>query len=1404
MKKWLIYLLPLTLLISIIVWQLAGYKKIPLVQPESIAELRIKHQSFLDKSPFKKTLKMSKAERKKNRYPSTKYYERMWELTMNPQKGYPEPIKVLKLQQELIKNKPAARFPGNGVVGNDWIDRGPNNVGGRTRVVLFDPNDPTNKRVFAGGVSGGLWVNNDITNANSSWSLVQGVPGNMNISCITIDPNNSNIWYIGTGEQYTFGAAVGNGVYKTTDGGVNWTNIPVQLAGGNSFDYNASNTFLAGIYFINDIQAWDNNGTTEIFLGVGAHVYGDSANPNNWLGLQSAGLYHSVNGGANWSRIESANMSFNVDGTDYYFTPNDFEIGADNKLWMGTIGNSAFGDGGGRIFSSVNGTVWTEAADSPLPNSNRVELAVSKSSPNKLYALTEGNNPYVPSIFATENAFGNTTGLSTVTLAKPNDRDNGISSDDFTRGQAFYDLVIEVDPTNHDIIYVGGINLFRSTSGRSTNTANKWAQISKWSENASMNLLSCSYVHADQHAFTFRPGANNEAVIGCDGGVFYASSLSTAANNDVIFARNKDFNITQFYYGGYGPSTSNELIIAGAQDNGSQFMNGAVPGANSSIDVYGGDGAFSAIDKDGNYMIVSYVYSSHEYYNLPYNGTGYEIDYNLNEGDFINQADLDENLNIMYSNGSNGSPQINRYALTPSGETKQQLTNALLNSSPTAFKVSPHTTTSTTLLVGMQNGKLLKLTNANSTNTANITWEEITGELFLGSISDIEFGATENDIFATFHNYGVESIWYTSNAGVTWKSKEGNLPDMPVKSILQNPLAPNEVIVGTELGIWATKNFNHDVPNWTSSYNGMRDVKVLDLDLREADNSILATTFGRGVFTGQFTNETDATFLITSANPAVEICAPNNAVFTIDFNAVGGFNSLTNLSVFGVPSGATATLSQQSINASGSFTLTIGNTNNVATGNYIITVTGSSGGQNVSTDLVLQSIASSPVNTVSPILNATNVAAGTVDFSWEASAGAVSYDIDIATDAGFATIIENDKTSKNFFTQSVFLNEATVYYWRVRAISSCGAGDYTQTQKFQTALPLGGCFTFSNSNTIAIPDGNGANIPGNAANSVINIAQNYTIADVNISVDISHTYIQDLVITLIAPNNDEYILLNRACTSENDLSVVFDDDGTTITCGVQPITGTILPENSLVGLINENAQGNWTLRVQDYYNQDTGSINNWSIEVCENMAATNSSLVKNTIFTGTNSTHQITPSEILASSAGSTAAEQLFMLTELPVEGELRLNNIGLTLGDSFSQNDIDLGNVTYVNSSNSSVLDLFVVDVTNATGGFLPNEQIDISIDSSLGIDDAFFEKTGTSVFPTVSNGTFSITSSNNLGTTLVEVYSLSGQRVYVNNVLFRSGDLQTISVNNYATGIYILKLSANGLQGSKKLVFE
>jgi hypothetical protein len=155
--------------------------------------------------------------------------------------------------------------------------------------------------------------------------------------------------------------------------------------------------------------------------------------------------------------------------------------------------------------------------------------------------------------------------------------------------------------------------------------------------------------------------------------------------------------------------------------------------------------------------------------------------------------------------------------------------------------------------VGTRNGKVLRLTNANT----NPTWTDISSSAFVGTISDIEYGTSNDEIFVTMSNYNVTSIWHTTNgtsATPTWVNKEGNFPDIPVRCILQNPLLPNtEVIVGSDLGVWYTNNFNAASPTWYQSYNGMRNVKVTDLDLRN-DNVVFAATYGRGVFSGTFTN----------------------------------------------------------------------------------------------------------------------------------------------------------------------------------------------------------------------------------------------------------------------------------------------------------------------------------------------------------------------------------------------------------------------------------------------------------------------------------------------------------------------------------------------------------------------
>ena len=952
-----------------------------------IQVLRKKHETFLNNSPFKKVMALNKKERKAMGIPPNKFYEQEWELSMNPETGRPNPENLDLVRNELIVKRQQAlasgRTPGDGT-DNNWVERGPNSVGGRVRAVMFDPNDPTYKTVFAGGVSGGLWKNTDITNAATVWTRVN-IPENLAVSVITVDPTNSNVFYAGTGESYVGGDVNGDGVWKSTNGGTTWTKIFGGITGSTTFQTAANLTInppsgIAGNYecipttafgtpvataitanivlvndgvaptsdacqaianaselngkialirrgtcdfdikvksaevagaigvimmndnrpitgmggddttimipsimiseqdgnaieaavsagtvsgtlnpvvrgaftgnlvpgkqHINDIKVRNNGGIPEIYVAAGDSFYG-AANAATYLGGPGYGLFKSVNGGSSWTEVA---LPLTANGNRH--CPNDIAIAADNKIWVSTTNSVVYGDGGGKIFSSTDGTSFTLAYT--VASGDRTQIAVSSTTANKVYVLAELSTTEAVGLYKTTNGF-----TTTATLVLPADADSGVGAD-FTRGQAFYDLMLEVDPNNDQTVYTGGIDLFKSTDGGAS-----WGQFSHW-----YGGFGFQEVHADQHGMAFAPGSSTRMIFGNDGGVYYSNN-----GGSLTEARNNGLNVTQFYSVGVAPTspvsglTGNDYFAAGAQDNGTQYFENASSGINSSDETQGGDGAFTMFDQDDDkYYISNYVYNENINCRLmvvPFTVKTLDLDSGSDNGAFIAPMILDSNMDMVYADYSNGTTyRVRRYSNFKPGSTgavgRNSITNLLLTSSPTAFAVSPYTTTSTTLLVGTRLGKLLKVTTANLTTQ---TWTDITGTSFVGSISDVEYGASESEIFVTMHNYNVVSVWYSSNGGTTWVSKEGNLPDLPVKCILRNPLNANEVIIGTELGVWYTNNFNTTAPTWIQSYNGMSNVKVVDLDVRN-DNTVFAATYGRGIFSGQFT----ATSLSTDDN----------------------------------------------------------------------------------------------------------------------------------------------------------------------------------------------------------------------------------------------------------------------------------------------------------------------------------------------------------------------------------------------------------------------------------------------------------------------------------------------------------------------------------------------------------
>lgn len=812
---------------------------------------------LIDNHPIQERLKLSKSERKKSGIPPNRYFDDQYLLEMNPVTGRTNPENI----QAIIEEERAANFLGKSAIApgesleNAWVDRGPNNIGGRTRVVFYDPNDVNGKRVFAGGVSGGLWVNDDISNASSSWTQV-GIDENLAITCFAIDPNDSNTWYIGTGEAHTHDDGTGNGAWYTTDGGNTWSVLwAINLNQGRG----------RRPYFFNEIVAWDNNGTTEVFFSL------DGWRDIDYVGFNISGWYKMENG--NIDQIE-----FDVDGSTRAYVFSDVKVAADNSLWCATKKNR-WSTGGGEIYRTTDGENFTQKYS--LSTGDRVELSVSKTNANVVYALVEEGNSTGVRIVKT------TDGENFTVLPEPADVDTGINPDDFTRSQAFFNLMIEVDPTDDDVVYVGGIDLFKSDDGGTS-----WDQISKWSNNNNLANLDVSLVHSDQHALAFDPSDSNKGVFANDGGVYYSSNLSSASSSETaIVARNNNYNITQFYSGAIGPDPANEMLLGGAQDNGSLYVGNTTSGTNSFTKILSGDGIATFIDKDEEYLIVSFVYNVYESYVLPItaNSESIPIRYDTSRGSFANVADLDDNLDILYTDGSSGTTyRVSRFTdLTSGAAGAGSFSNSnFIDSAPTAIKVSPYTTGSTTLLVGTATGSIVKVENADEVSlnsSITMTNIDVNDVINTGSISSIEFGDNEDEILVTLHNYGVNNIYYTTDGGTNWAVKDGDFADIPVKAIMMNPMDKDEVIIGTNYGVWQTDNFTDDNPTWGHSRNGMSSVKVTSFEFREADNTVLASTYGRGLFTSTFIADELSTEENNLSNNAIVIypTVSNDGVFNV-------------------------------------------------------------------------------------------------------------------------------------------------------------------------------------------------------------------------------------------------------------------------------------------------------------------------------------------------------------------------------------------------------------------------------------------------------------------------------------------------------------------------------------------
>ena len=724
--------------------------------------------------------------------------------TMDPTLGY-VPSYRLEIARSQIDT---LQFTRNAIAGVAWIERGPMNVGGRTRALMFDPNDVTHRKVWAAGVGGGLWYTNDITVSNPLWNKISDFWNNIAVTCITFNPGNTQELYVGTGEGFlNYGAQQGSGIWKSSDGGITWN----QLANTNP----ATNTEFSCIQKI----VIKNDGT--VFAATSGFL-------NNVGGIQ-----RSTNGGVNWNLVKNVY----VPSTFNFARACDLELASNGDLFC-SFGIFSLG----KIFKSTNvnngalGTWVDLGVNVGLTGAEeRIELACAPSNFNVIYAVARnsaGGNNDVAWLKRSLDGGGTWNNLSIPLMADG-------SGNHFTKAQSWYNLILKVHPTNSDIVVAGGIDLHRTMNGGAT-----WSGISHW-----YGGFGLPKVHADQHSIDFRPDNPNEVIFGNDGGVYYSTNSGNPLASPIFKNKNNGYNVTQFYACAGKNELNSNYLLAGAQDNGSQQF--TQPQLNATTEVTAGDGAFCHIDEDNSNIQITA--STFNVIHLSTNGgTTFSQIVNENSGHFINPSDYNSQLNVLYCAASDN--QIKRVSGIGGVLTNTNLPISIGATGSAQISTLKVSTYNDVVFLGVENGRIYKYTNASSgapvlTRLDNGAGSPITA---VGWVSSIDIGANDNQLLVTYSNYGVTSVWETVDGGINWRNKEGNLPDIPIRWAIYNPNNRNQVLAATELGVWSTDNFQFGfsgAPVWGSSNVGLANTRCDMLELRPIDNLVIVATHGRGLFT---------------------------------------------------------------------------------------------------------------------------------------------------------------------------------------------------------------------------------------------------------------------------------------------------------------------------------------------------------------------------------------------------------------------------------------------------------------------------------------------------------------------------------------------------------------------------
>jgi hypothetical protein len=710
-----------------------------------------------------------------------------------------------------------------------WEPLGPSNQGGRTRQLVIDP---TNADImYAAAVGGGVWKSTD---AGTSWNqLTDLLLPNIAVVSLAMDPKNPQVLYAGTGEGVFNGDAIrGAGMFKTTDGGATWAPLTATVpAAGVAGDFS---------YVFNIVVS--------------------SRSSQRLYASTRTGVFRSNDGGSSWAKL--------IDGVP---VNGCHDIVMQTRRAVGYVFAACGTFAQATIHRALDSATSSFAPVFTTANMGRTSLAIAPSNESFVYAMSASNaagnynNGLLgvfrstangnPGSWTTQVSNTNSTKLNTLLLTNPVYgflSDCGFGSTQFFN-QGWYDNVIAVDPADPNRVWAGGIDLFRSDDG-----GVNWGLASYWWFSKGVDA---QYAHADQHVIRFHPGYNGATnkimYVASDGGVFRTDDARAAVGTTVANVcgtpvaggvtwteLNNDYVTMQFYHGSAYPD--GETFFGGTQDNGT--WRGTTASA-AWTNLLGGDGGYTAVDTKGDANAANDVLFA-EY-------TGLSIQRSTNGGITFSSATTgisDTGFQFIAPFAMNTA---NRQQLWTGGfyiwRTTNQGTNWVRASTITAGLGSVSATAtapgnSNNVIVGMSDGYIHYNTAALSTTSAT-NWPVTRPRAeFLSSVA---FDPTNASIaYATYGTFSGLSVYKTIDSGATWVAIPGAgvnaLPRVPAHAVAVDPTNPSRIYVGTDIGVYTSLDGG---ASWYREVTGFGNVSVEHLEINGSGTKrLFAFTHGRGAW----------------------------------------------------------------------------------------------------------------------------------------------------------------------------------------------------------------------------------------------------------------------------------------------------------------------------------------------------------------------------------------------------------------------------------------------------------------------------------------------------------------------------------------------------------------------------